>query len=76
MRCLFTITIAAMIYVWFPQDLTFDSVKGAENFPLLDSFHWEIQRLYAAPAFTVKVKYVHVKLSRSAHTGGWVGGWV
>eukprot|EP00752_Nemacystus_decipiens_P012023 g10658.t1 len=36
------------------KDLTFDSVKGAENFPLLDSFHWEIQRMYAAPAFTVK----------------------
>ncbi|CAM9321677.1 unnamed protein product [Scytosiphon promiscuus] len=36
------------------KDLTFDSVKGADNFPLLDSFHWEINRMFPAPAFTVK----------------------
>lgn len=39
------------------QDLTFASVKSTDNFPLLDSFHWEIQRMYAAPAFTVKVSH-------------------
>ncbi|CAM9321604.1 unnamed protein product, partial [Scytosiphon promiscuus] len=36
------------------KDLTFASVKGADNFPLLDSFHWEINRMFPAPAFTVK----------------------
>lgn len=39
-----------------PQDLTFQSVRGAENFPLLDSFNWEINRMFPAPAFTVKVR--------------------
>ncbi|CAM9368477.1 unnamed protein product [Ectocarpus sp. 12 AP-2014] len=36
------------------EDLTFQSIRGAENFPLLDSFHWEINRMFPAPAFTVK----------------------
>ncbi|CAN0127699.1 unnamed protein product [Pylaiella littoralis] len=37
------------------QDLNFETVKGADNFPLLDSFHWEINRLWPAPSFTVKI---------------------
>ncbi|CAM9605170.1 unnamed protein product, partial [Hapterophycus canaliculatus] len=36
------------------SDLTFASVEGADNFPLLDSFHWEVNRMFPAPAFTVK----------------------
>ncbi len=38
------------------QDLTFETVRGTENFPLLDSFYWELNRMYPAPAFTVKVR--------------------
>lgn len=38
------------------QELTLRSVTDVEQFPLLESFHWEILRMFPAPPFYVKVK--------------------
>lgn len=40
----------------FEQELTLRSVTDVEQFPLLESFHWEIVRMFPAPPFYVKVK--------------------
>ena len=37
------------------QELTIESVGDLSKFPLLDSFHWEILRLFPAPPFFFKV---------------------
>ena len=39
----------------FKQELTLRSVTDVDQFPLLDSFHWEILRMFPAPPFYVKV---------------------
>ncbi|CAN0173723.1 unnamed protein product [Ascophyllum nodosum] len=36
------------------KELTLHSVADVEQFPLLDSFHWEIVRMFPAPPFYVK----------------------
>lgn len=36
------------------QELTLKSVADTNAFPLLDSFHWEILRLFPAPPFFFK----------------------
>lgn len=46
---------ADAITPWRSQELTIRSVQDLEQFPLLDSFHWEILRLYPAPPFFFKV---------------------
>lgn len=38
----------------FRQELTIKSVSDTKKFPLLESFHWEILRLYPAPPFFFK----------------------
>ena len=40
-----------------------ESVKDVTRFPLLDSLHWEILRMYPAPAFFFKVSAPLVALS-------------
>ena len=37
------------------QELTIASVGDLSKFPLLDSFHWEILRMFPAPPFFFKV---------------------
>ena len=39
----------------FEQELTLHSVTDVDQFPLLDSFHWEILRMFPGPPFYVKV---------------------
>lgn len=39
----------------FEQELTIRSVNDVEEFPLLESFHWEIRRMFPVPPFYVKV---------------------
>eukprot|EP00903_Cladosiphon_okamuranus_P007709 g7471.t1 len=50
------------------KDLNFETVKGTENFPLLDSFMFEIQRMFAAPAFTVKEAKMDLVVPTSSGT--------
>ncbi|CAM9251030.1 unnamed protein product [Ectocarpus fasciculatus] len=48
------------------KDLTFETVRGVDNFPLLDSFLWEINRVFPVPAFTVKEAKMDVVLPTSS----------
>ena len=37
------------------QEVTMESVTDLTKFPLLDSFHWEILRMFPRPPYYVKV---------------------
>lgn len=70
--CMLRCTRALSSLSWTcSQDLTFETVRGTENFPLLDSFYWELLRMYPAPAFTVKVGRTSLLCVRILHLGCW-----
>ncbi|CAM9440562.1 unnamed protein product [Ectocarpus sp. 8 AP-2014] len=48
------------------QELTIKSVSDAKRFPLLDSFHWEILRLYPAPQFFFKAAQMDLVVPTSS----------